>query len=528
MSEQRRVRVGNVLLTLALVALMVAAGALLVQRRLTLLNECALGLAGLLLLAFVIVEPSRTRTWVTSRQVRYGSNALLMSLVLLAILGVGNFLADRHPYRIDVTANRSLSLAPQTVDLLGTLQGPVRVVGFFSSPGARDQAADLLDQYRYYCPDLQVEFHDPAVEYSKALEWGVTETWQPTLFILYRHRQERIHTASEQEITSALVRLSRESTPVVYFVTGHGEANLDDTGSAGVSLLRQRLEQEGFEVAPLNLLITSTVPADASAVVVIGPRRPLQQDEVDRLAAYVDGGGAAMLLLDPVPAPEMDSPAMAEWLAARWGVAFRQDLVIDPASFVYPMPTVPVATSYGDSQVARGMAGAGTYFIEARSITQITPTQEITSSLTPPPTFTSLVQTSPDSWGETSWEELAKIPQTWPRYDQDRDTHGPLDIAATLEDSQAGSRMVLIGDAHFCTNMAVQDLANGDLFINALNWLTEDETLISLRPHEDVERYVIIGSNLVHNGLFAVLVILVPLLVLGLGGTVLLTRRMRR
>ena len=525
MSESRRERIGNILLALALAALMVAVGALLVERRLTRIGEAGFGVAGLFLLAFVLLEPTRTRTWITSRQVRYGSNAVMMTLVLLAILGVGNFLADRHPYRIDVTANRRLSLSPQTIDVLEGLEGPVHVVGFFPSPGARDQAADLFDQYRYHYPDLSVEFHDPAVEYSTAMEWGVVDTWRPTIFILYQDRQERINAVTEREITSALVRLSRETRPVVYFLTGHGERGLEDVQDTGLSVLRGRMEEEGFQVAPLNLLVTATVPSDASAVVVAGPRQPLSQEEVDRLAAYVDGGGAAMILLDPTPDPEVDSPALADWLARSWGVAFRNDLVLDPVSYFYPMPTVPVALTYGDSPIGRGMEGAGTYFIEARSIAQVTATLEVTDTA---PQFLPLVQTSDESWGETSWGELKRIPDVWPEFDEGEDEKGPLSIAATLEDPESGARLALFGDSHFCANVAVQDFANGDLFINTLNWLTEDEELISLRPREDVDRYVSFRSNLVRNGIFAVLVVLVPLAVLAAGGVVLLVRRMRR
>jgi len=522
----RRSRIGNSLLILALVALFTALGALLVERRLTLISEAAFLTAGVLLLAFIIFEPARTRTWITSRQVRYGSNALAMTLALLVILGVANVLADRHSYRVDVTANRSLSLSEQTIDLLRTLEGPARFVVFSTSAAARNQAVDLLlDQYRRYYAGLEVEFHDPETEPSKAMEWGVTETWRPTVFILYQDRQEKIHSISEREITSALLRLTRQTKPVIYFLFGRGERDLEDAGEAGLSVLRERLVAEGFEVAPLNLLITETVPADASAVVAIGPRSPYGQDEVERLTAYADGGGAVMILLDPAYDSAAESAALTAWLAGRWQAAFRNDLVIDPVNFIYPLPTIPVVASYGSSPVAQGLQGMGTYFVEARSIAQLTADPDAAA---PAPVFTPVVQTSRDSWGETSRDELSRIPNAWPAYDAEEDTPGPLTIAATLEDFTTGARLVLIGDSHFCANVAVQDLANGDLFINALHWLTEDEELISLRPQQDVDRYVIIRSNLVGNAIFAVLVILIPLLVLGIGGLVLLVRRMRR
>ncbi len=529
MNEQRRTRIGNVLLALTLVALLVGVGSLLVEQRLTLWNELAFGIAGALLLAFVILEPVRTRTWVTSRQARYGSNAVLMTLALLVVLGVANFLADRHPYRIDVTANRILSLSPQTIDTLRLLEGPVRVVAFFpGTVGGRERAADLLDQYRYHYPNLQVEFHDPEVEFARAQEWGVTDTWRPTIFIIYGDRKETIHAATELEITSALVRLIRKEKPKVYFITGHGEPALDDWGDFGLSTLKERMEQEGIEVAPLNLLITATVPADARAVVLVGPRQALKPEEVERLTAYLDGGGAAMILMDPATVSGEESPALSEWLEKGWGVSFRRDVVIDIANYAYPMPTVPVATPLRSHPVGQGMPGAMVYFVEARSIARIAPPEEMTETTTVRPTYTALIQTSTDSWGETSWDELSRIPQEWPQYTEGEDTKGPLDLAVILENSDTGARLALFGDIHFCTNVAVRDLANGDLFMNTLNWLIQDETLISLRPNEDIARYVTIRSNLVRNALFLVLVILLPLLVLAVGGIVWATRRVRR
>ena len=511
--NERNERIGNVLLAIGVAALALGTGILLVEQRLTLASEIAYGSAGALLLVFVLVQPARTRTWVTSRQVRYGSNALLMTIALLAILGVANFLADRHPQRIDVTANRSLSLSEQTVDVLQTLESPLRVVGFFTSPSEMDRARDLLDQYRYYFPALETEFHDPTVEYSLALEWGVTEAYRPTVFVVYQEEQEIIHTVSELEVTSALVRLLRGSAPAVYFVTGHGEPDLEDYGEVGLSVLSGRLEQEGFQVERLNLLVTATVPADADAVVLMGPQTLLSDDEVDRLAQYIDDGGAAMILLEPVLDAAADTPALAEWLAERWGVAFRVDMVADPASYVYPYLTFPVATAYGTGPVGQRMAGVATYFPEARSIARVAEDSESSPSYDP------LVQTSIDSWGETSITDLA--------YGEE-DTAGPLDLAVTLEDPDGNGRLALFGDFHFSTNIAVQDFGNADLFINTLNWLTEGEELISIRPQEDVDRYVVMRSNLVRNTVHTVLVVLLPLLVLGVGGAVFAVRRLRR
>ena len=519
MNEQRRQRISNILLWVALVAMGVAAVALMIERRLSFVSEIAFGVAGALLLTFIILEPVRTRTWITSRQVRYGSNAVMMSLLLLAVLGVANFLADRHPYRVDVTANRRLSLAPQTVDLLRTLEGPVRVVAFFPNSEGKQAALDLFDQYRYHYPQWEVETHDPFVEPSQAQQWGVTESWRPTVFILYGERQETIHEVSEVEVTSALVRLTRSQNPVVYFLTGHGELELNDAGQTGLSTLRSRLESEGFTVRSLNLLITTTVPADASVVALVGPQRPLAQGEVDRLAEYADRGGSLMILLDPTADAEMDSSPLADWLAQRWGGAFRRDIVIEQtANFPgCPYPACPVIEPSSGSPIGGRMQDTFVYLLEARSIHPVTATLATTATQ---PTYTPLLQSSRDSWGETSLDTA--------QYNEDVDVRGPLDLAVTVEDPDSGARLALFGDCHFVSNVSVRDLWNSDLVVNTLDWFTQDETLISIRPREDVERHLTISSGLVLSATFVFLVILVPLAVVGIGLLVFAARRWRR
>jgi ABC-type uncharacterized transport system involved in gliding motility auxiliary subunit len=221
-------------------------------------------------------------------------------------------------------------------------------------------------------------------------------------------------------------------------------------------------------------------------------------------------------MLDPAVERDEHFTELQAWLDSVWGVTFRDDLVIDLVSYAYPLPTIPIVNSYGPGPIGSGMGGAETYFIETRSISQ---TQPVPGTL-----FTPLARTSYDSWGETSWDDVEQTPDL----DEGVDFPGPLSIAATLEEAESGARMVLFGDVHFITNMAVEDFGNADLFINSLNWLTEEEGMITLRPQEEANRYVIIRSALVRNALFAVLVLLIPLLVVGAGVLVFVTRRVQR
>jgi ABC-type uncharacterized transport system involved in gliding motility auxiliary subunit len=46
------------------------------------------------------------------------------------------------------------------------------------------------------------------------------------------------------------------------------------------------------------------------------------------------------------------------------------------------------------------------------------------------------------------------------------------------------SRIVAIGDSDFVNNKFVTTLFNRDFFLNCVNWLVEEEELISIRPKE--------------------------------------------
>jgi hypothetical protein len=105
--------------------------------------------------------------------------------------------------------------------------------------------------------------------------------------------------------TSLMPTLRRRQT--VYLTTGHGELN-DSTGRVlseaplgGVSTLKELLGFIGYDPRDLGLTTGSgnAVPADAAAVMVLGPRRPFLAEEIAALERYLDQGGSILFALDP-------------------------------------------------------------------------------------------------------------------------------------------------------------------------------------------------------------------------------------
>src|SRR5690606_22192215 len=110
-----------------------------------------------------------------------------------------------------------------------------------------------------------------------------------------RNRVEKI---DEQEITSALVKVTREKSKTIYFTSGHGEPALESLESAeALGELKQLLENNNYTVKSINLSATSEMPKDMDVLFVVRPQFSFQKVEIQALEAYLKNGGNMMLAL---------------------------------------------------------------------------------------------------------------------------------------------------------------------------------------------------------------------------------------
>ena len=107
--------------------------------------------------------------------------------------------------------------------VVGGLGEDIRIVYF-------QRAADLagadqrIEQYRALSPHLKAEFVDPYTMPSRAREYDVKGPW-PIIVVERGARRERAASDSEQDLTNAVVKVTREGQKTVCFVEGEGEAS---------------------------------------------------------------------------------------------------------------------------------------------------------------------------------------------------------------------------------------------------------------------------------------------------------------
>ena len=293
-------------------------------------------------------------------------------------------------------------------------------------------------------------------------------------------KQEKVNTVSEEAFTNALIKVTREGVKRILFTTGHGEKDYDNTEQTGLSTAKDAIAELNYDIDKVFLVQEpDTIPEDVALIIMAGPTTDLLQPERAKLDEYLGRGGKLLLMLDP-EAPQSYVDFMAEW-----GVDVGNNLIIDVSGVGQLFgagPIMPVVANYQDHPIAEGFSGTMTLYAEARSVNKA---DDLPTGLT----VTEVARTSNNSWGETGSIAGGEV-----GFDEGSDTQGPLAVFSVAEKnvgeaaSDKTARIAIFGDSDLATNAYFNFQANGNLFLNAVNWLAEEEDLVSIRPRDPEDR----------------------------------------
>lgn len=417
-----------------------------------------------------------------ARQTKYAAYATLYILVTLAVVTVVNVLANRYDKSYDATSNKRYSLSDQTVKVVKGLKQDAYITNYDQS--SRFQAAkDKLDLYANLSPKVHVEYVDPDKKPQLAREAGI-KSYGTTIVQIGANKNEAKST-SEEDITGAFIRDLKHTARTVCFVTGSGEHLIDDSTREGYSRFKDLLGKDDYQAKSISLLEKAEVPSDCTVVVVGGPSGDYQQPEVDALKKYVEDGGRAMFLLDPPlkmgHGDIADNDALAGLLSS-WGVTPNKDLILDmnPIGQLAGLgPQVALVTRYDSQPIVNDMKGSATGFPLSRSLDT-----------------KNADKTTVDKLFDSSESSLATTKLNSPSVDPNdpKNKKGPLTLAAagtykTGKENTQG-RFVVVGSSQWAANSFINFNGNRDLALNAMNWLSSDEDLISIRPKEPEDRRI--------------------------------------
>jgi len=450
------------------------------QNELSKLTEGILIVGGVLVAASIVVGFGAILKFFSKRSSQLGTNTTILALSVIAILVVGNYLGYRYHKRFDLTTEKLFTLSDQTSKVVKGLKADVDVV--FFSKKSDPSLDDLMDEYRNLSSHIHFRTVDPQEKPDVAKEYGVKR--MDEIVVASGGRNEHLDPnplpdASEEDMTTAILKVTRGKVKDVCFVEGHGEDSLSDQGERGYSRAAAGLKREGYDTQSINLVKQGGVPSDCDVVVIAGPQEAFFPAEVDSVEKYLDGGGKVMILADP----EVD--AKLDPIYTAWNIDVGKNMVVDASGLgqlVGAGPAAPLVVDYGDSPITKNFTRMMTIFPMSRTIS-------LADKSKIEPTAVELLKTSGQSFtipGLPKGEQKVK-------FDPKTDTLGPLSLgvaASMTSGKEKGARLVVIGSSSFAANPWINTQKNGDLFYNAVDWLAQDENLISIRPKTGTNRSV--------------------------------------
>ena len=457
--------------------------------------------AGLVcVLAYILGQWREIGALFHRRQARYGALAGLSVLAVLGILIAVNYIGYRENKRWDLTANKAFSLSDQTRQVLEKLDAPMQIQVFAQEMDFQ-RYRDKLKEYEYASKQVSTEYIDPDKKPTLAKDNQIQQ--YGTIIFRHKGRTERIATDTEQELTNGVLKVVSGQQRKVFFTQGHGERDPGSTEREGYGTIAAALGRENYTVDKVVLVQQSAVPEDAALVIVAGPRTDFFPPEVEALKKYLDNAGKVLLQIDPPEKADGAQPTNLIALARDWGMEIGNDLVVDSSGMGRLIGTdasVPVAASYPAHPITQRF-NLLTAFPLARSVTPI-PGGVNGHSAEP------FVQTSARSWAEADVKSLLETGAV--ALDEAKgDRKGPVSLAAAVT-AAAGApapppgdapdapkpetRLIVVGDSDFAANSGIGIQGNRDLFMNMIGWLSQQESLISIRPREPDDRRLTMTS----------------------------------
>ncbi|TVR40937.1 MAG: hypothetical protein EA392_02730 [Cryomorphaceae bacterium] len=449
----------------------------------------------------------------SQRSSRFSVNWLLVVGIIVML----NLLSARFYTRFDWSENKQFTLSSATKGILRDLPEPVTVRAYFSEDlppdflRARNQFKEMLVEYAALTRgNLVYEFINP--NESEELEKEASEKGLPPVMIEVREKDRKkqmraylgatVEMGEEMEVipfippdgsmeyalSSAIRKLAVQEKPTLGFIQGHGEPELPELAQvmAEMSVL--------YDVQPY-WIAGGTVPSvdRYPAMLWVNPVDTIPQWHFDFLDDYISNGGRLLVAFNPVKGDFVEflaTPAengMKEWLR-NYGIVVERNLVVDnrcgaltlqqtQGFFTYasnvPFPYLPLMQGISGNPISGGLDAVMFQFPSELKY------EGDTTFI-----FEPVLHTSAQAHA-LPLPQVLDVQRQWTLADYKREH---ITVAASLTGALRGefTRMVVMTDGDFAVN-GPRDQArqlqpdNINFFVNAVDWLLDDDGLVQLR-----------------------------------------------
>jgi ABC-type uncharacterized transport system involved in gliding motility auxiliary subunit len=448
-------------------------------------------------------EPKSSPSFSTANRWRIGFDVVLRTVLVLAVVGMLNYLGAKFYHRYYLSSQTRTVLSSATLTVLRSLTNHVEVTLYY------DRHADfypdivaLLNEYRAANKNISVQTVDYVRDAGAAEQTKVkyrqyfTSQSDKDQIIFDCAGRVRVFPGSElvssqykltgmepdpadpkkpkmdfqrrpvafngeKAFTSILLALANPQPLKAYFLKGHGEAALDDTSTAGFLKFAEVLAQNYISVTNLDWVGNSGVPMDCNLLVIAGPDQPFKEPELQAISQYLHEGGRLLLLFNFL---SQGHPTGLEAILQNWGLGVMDDIAQD-ASHTMTTHDIIVDT-FNQHPVVDSLSQVQLQLYEPRPILKIQ-----TAQVANAPEVHELFATSA---GGTLVNDRRAPPANYP-------------LACAVEQKpvagvtnpRGNTRMIVVGDDIFLGNYYIDSGGNRDFLNAAVNWLCARDPLLT-------------------------------------------------
>ena len=463
-------------------------------------------------------------------QKKHGTYRASMVVFACVAAVLVNLTAGKLPsqyLKYDVSDQKLFTTGDQTAEIVKGLDEDITLY-LIAQQGSEDATLqELLDRYAGLSSRIKVETKDPVLYPNFVSQYTSENLSENSVLVVGQNRSKAVdyydiyqysmdystYSSSlssfdgEGQITSAIAYVTAEDMPVVYTLTGHDEAELSTTVTSSI-------EKENIELKSLSLLTEEAVPEDAKAVIIYGSISDISEDEKNKLEAYMEQGGQIVMLLGYT---DKDTPNL-DSLLGDYGIALADGLVLEGDS-QHHLPNYPYYL-LPDIQSSAYTSDVSSRYVLLAFAQGMTEAADISEDLT----YESLLTTSAKSYSKTNLESE--------NLDQEAaDITGLFDLGVVVTktiDENVEAKLIVFSSETLLDEQVDSMVSGGNstLFLNVMSQLVDHESTVSIEPKSMSTEYLTVPSgSAIFWGILTI--ILIPLLLLAIGGIIWFGRRKR-
>ena len=473
------------------------------------------------------------------RQFRYGGYATVLTAIVIAVVILLNvavgMVENNWALSIDVTALNATDFSDDTKKIVSEVEEEVFIYTTFqdsTNSSLRMQVDEVLNKYQAMNGKITFANIDPAKEPARIKQFAGDKSLTEGSLIITNADETRVKVVDRTEYyynytsqytggtytffdiesmtTGALVYVTSEETPRVFYLTGHDELD----AASYCTVLTKQLQSQNYDVATLNL--TSNADnielVNGDTVVIINPARDLSDAEYEILRAWLPTGGRLLFTLQYDNLSELPN---FEKLLAYYQMSFGDGVIMEDNSAssnwnsdLYTL----VPNMNAEHQVTASMAESGAYMMMpyARPINAVAMPE---SGIQFDTLLTSSDRAVVMNGDEASAPGTQIVAMTM--IDQNQD------------DSTKDIRIALIGNYYTLADTNLLNYSYNMTFTtNLFNWLVNRESTVEISSKLLEASTLAIPDSATAWTLAAIIVVAIPLVVL-IGGIFVWIKRRR-